>query len=264
LPTLADLAGIRVASDKPLDGKSLAPLLLQTGANWPDRMLFSHWNGRVSVRTQQHRLDPTGKLFDMLADPAQRSDVSQSQPEVAARLSQAVEAWKADVLADYQRVRQPFTVGYPEFPTTDLPARDGVPHGGVERSARAPNCSYFRNWTSTDDRITWDIEIHTAGRYEAVVYYACPAADLGSTIELRLEGSGNIQSTLTRANDPPPRGAEHDRVRREGESYMKDFQPHRLGVIELKSGRGELSLRALSIPGRQAMEVESVSLTLLK
>ena len=59
-----------------------------------------------------------------------------------------------------------------------------MPHGNVKRSASAPNCSFFTNWTSTDDSITWDIEVATAGKYEAVVYYTCPAADVGSTIEL--------------------------------------------------------------------------------
>lgn len=49
-----------------------------------------------------------------------------------------------------------------------LPARDGVPHGNVKRNARTPNCSYFTNWISADDRITWDVEVATGGEYEAV------------------------------------------------------------------------------------------------
>src|SRR5262249_9635954 len=65
LPTLTDLTGVAAPEGKPLDGVSLAPLLLGRGGDWPDRMIFSHWNGNVSVRTQQHRLDAAGKLFDM-------------------------------------------------------------------------------------------------------------------------------------------------------------------------------------------------------
>ncbi len=54
LPTLADLAGISVVSSKPLDGVSVAPLLRgDPSTGWPDRQLFSHWNGKVSVRSQQ-------------------------------------------------------------------------------------------------------------------------------------------------------------------------------------------------------------------
>ncbi|MAV37181.1 MAG: N-acetylgalactosamine 6-sulfate sulfatase, partial [Planctomycetaceae bacterium] len=65
LPTLAELTGIPVASEKPLDGVSLKRLLMDDGNDWPERMLFSYWRGRVSVRTQQFRLDHQGRLYDM-------------------------------------------------------------------------------------------------------------------------------------------------------------------------------------------------------
>jgi hypothetical protein len=144
-----------------------------------------------------------------------------------------------------------------------LPARDGVPHGSVQRSASAPNCSYFKNWVSTNDSITWNVEVATGGMYEAVVYYTCPVTDTGSIIELSLDGS-RIHATVSEANDPPLRGAENDRVPRQSESYVKDFKPLLLGTIELSKGRGLLTLRALSIPGKQVMEVRAVMLTLSK
>jgi arylsulfatase A-like enzyme len=263
LPTLADLAGVKVVSRKPLDGVSLAPLLRGTTANWPDRLIFSHWAGRVSVRSQRYRLDHQQQLFDMQADPGQDHDIAAEQPEVAARLSKVVAQWSAELLPGLGKTPQPFTVGYPDFPVTPLPARDGLPHGGVKRSSNAPNCSYFKHWTGLDDSITWDVAVETTGRYEAVIYYTCPAADVGSTIELSLNNS-RLQGTVDAANDPPALGAEHDRVPRQGESYVKDFQPLRLGVLELQSGRGQLTLRALKVPGQQVMEVRQVMLTLLK
>ncbi|MDO8541430.1 MAG: arylsulfatase [Opitutaceae bacterium] len=262
LPTLADLARVPLKPKKLLDGVSLAPLLTGTVKAWPDRMIFSHWNGRVSVRTQRHRLDDRGALFDLAADPMQDRDLAKDLPDVATRLAQATAQWKAELLPALKAAPLPFPVGYREFPLTQLPARDGVPHGQVKRSNRFPNSTYFLNWIHVDDRITWDVEVATAGRYEAIVHYACPKADLGAKIELGFKGS-RIAATVTESNDPPLRGAEHDRVARM-ESYVKDFQPFRLGTIELAAGRGELSLRALAIPGAQAMEVRAVSLTLLK
>jgi len=262
LPTLADFAGIPVASPKPLDGVSLKPLLLGTAKDWPDRMIFTHWTGKISVRTQRYRLDSAGKLFDMQADPGQDRDVAKEQPEMAARLSKAVGDWRKEVLPDLKSDDRPFPVGHPQFPLTQLPARDGVPHGGVQRSAAAPNCSFFQNWTNPEDRITWEIEVATAGRYEAVIYYTCPPADVGSTVELSFNGS-RIEGMVTEAHDPPLRGAENDRVPRRGESYVKDFKPLRLGVIELKPGRGPLTLRALKVPGQQVMDARAVHLRLL-
>ena len=262
LPTLADLAGIPVASTKPLDGLSLKSLLLGAAKDWPDRMIFSHWDGRVSVRTQRYRMDDHDQLFDMEADPGQDHDISDTAAEVSARLSKARAQWKADLLPGLTKDTRPFPVGYPQFPMTPLPARDGVPHGNVRRSASAPNCSFFKNWKRPEDSITWNIEVATAGKYEAVIYYTCPAADTGSTIELSFLGS-RLEGKVSEAHDPPLRGAENDRVPRQGESYVKDFKPLRLGTLELSKGRGLLTLRALSVAGRQVMDVRSIMLTFL-
>jgi hypothetical protein len=133
----------------------------------------------------------------------------------------------------------------------------------VKRSAPAPNCSFFQNWTSPDDSITWDVEVATAGRYEAVVLYTCPQADAGSTVELSLNGS-RTSAKVAEPHDPPLAGAEIDRVSREGESYVKDFKPLRLGELTLQPGRGSLTLRALDVPGKQVMDVRGVILTLVK
>jgi arylsulfatase A-like enzyme len=263
LPTLAELAGVPVAGGPPLDGRSLAPLLLGKTADWPDRMIFSHWNGRVSVRTQQYRLDDAGRLYDMTADPGQQRDVAREQPETAAKLSRAVAEWKAELLADLKKDTRPFPVGHPAFPTTPLPARDGVPHGTVRRSAGAPNCSFFTNWTNRDDRITWDVEVATPGRYEVEVHYTCPAADVGSTVELTF-ADARVSGKVTDAHDPPLRGREHDRVSRGSESFVKDFRPLRLGTVTLPRGRGPLTLRATDVPGKQVMDVRAVTLTLVK
>jgi arylsulfatase A-like enzyme len=263
LPTLTEMCGVPAAKGKPLDGVSLAPLLLGRGEAWPDRMIFSHWNGNVSVRTQQYRLDAAGKLFDLTKDPGQQHDLTRDEPQTATRLTEAVVRWKRDVLSELKKEDRPFTVGYAEFPRTPLPARDGVPHGNVKRSAKAPNCSYFTNWTSPDDRMTWDIEVATSGRYEIVLYYTCAKADVGSRIELSF-GDNKVEARVSEAHDPPLVGAEHDRVPRDGESFVKDFKPWNLGVLTLEKGRGLLTLRAVEVAGKQVMDVRAVVLTLQK
>jgi arylsulfatase A-like enzyme len=264
LPTLADAANISLKSPKPLDGKSLKPLLAGDVKNWPDRMIFSTWGGNVSVRTQQYRLDNSGALFDMQADPGQTQSVAKEHPEIAERLSKAVAVWKDDVqLAAQRDDHRPFTVGYAEFPRTMLPARDGIAHGGIERSSRAPNCSYFTKWTSTEGTITWDIEVHSSGKYEAIVHYTCPQSDLGSDVALDFNGS-STHAVVNEANDPPLIGQEIDRVPRTSESFVKDFKPMSLGTFNLKAGRGLLTLHALQMPGKSVMDVRMVELVLVK
>ncbi len=255
LPTLAEMAGVSLESPKPLDGVSLAPLLTDPGnaaADWPNRMIFSHWRNRVSVRTQRFRLDHEGKLFDIPADPGQDRDVTADHPDIARTLQAAVDDWKRDVLAGYDEDDRPFVIGHPDVPWTQVPARDGTAHGNIERSNKFPNCSFFRNWTSIDDKITWEVEVGEAGDYEVEIWYACPAADVGSTIELSL-GDSRLSGKITEAHDPPLRGMEHDRVERV-ESYVKDFRPMTLGTIHLEKGADTLTLKALEKPGTQVME----------
>lgn len=155
---------------------------------------------------------------------------------------------------------RPFTVGYREFPMTPLPARDGAPHGGIQRSSNAPNCSYFVNWKSLDDSITWDIEVHTTGDYEPAIYYTCPLADAGSTVELSFNDH-QATGQVTPGWDPPLIEGQ-DRSPRHGESVMKEFHKLRLATMHLEAGRAPLTLRALKIPGHSVMDVRIVTLTL--
>jgi hypothetical protein len=260
-PTLAALAGARPLAGKPLDGADLSPALRGATAPPADRTLIQHWNNQTSARTQQYHLDAAGRLYDMQADPGQKQDVAAAHPQIAATLRTAVADWRRDVLAESAASDdRPYPVGHHEQPLAELPARDGVAHGHIQRSAKAPNASYFTNWKSPDDSIAWPIEVATAGRYEAIIDYACPAADLGAEIELTC-GAARWTGAINAAHDPRPHGAEHDRVPRT-ESYAKDFRPLSLGVATLPAGRATLTLRAVNIPGQQAAQFSAIKLIL--
>lgn len=142
-----------------------------------------------------------------------------------------------------------------------LPARDGEPRGGVKRSTNAPNCSYFVNWTKTEDALVWSMEVVNAGLYRVSIDYTCPLADAGSRIELSLGGvrlSGNVTSGW----DPPLNTDQDNITRPKIESQMKPFRALDLGVITLPIARGELTLRTLEITGKSVMDVRRVTLTL--
>ncbi len=282
LPTLTALAGVSRVGDKPLDGRDLSPLLLKQSTDWPDRMIFSTWAGRISVRTQGHRLDDQGQLFDMLADPGQIKPITDREPETVARLKSAVTAWRQDVFSGARPAAtvaqtkgqqkaaggnavdpRPIPVGYREFPITMLPARDGEPRGGVRRSSPAPNCSYFVNWTSKEDSLVWLLDVHTTGHYEVVIDYTCPEPDVGSLIELSCRDS-RLAGRVTTGWNPPLYTNQDTLPRPHGESSMKEFRPLKLGEITLEKGQAPLTLRALEIPGQSVMDVRRVTLTLLR
>jgi len=253
LPTLTDFTGIEQSGGKPLDGLSLKPLLLDSNAQWEDRLIFNHWRNSTSVRSQQYRLDNKNQLFDMVNDPGQKNSISAQKPEILQELVSAKDAWKKEVLSEYdEEDDRPFPLGHPDFAFTQIPARDGKPSGQIERSNRYPNCSFFTNWTSTEDQISWDVEVLADGDFEVELYYTCPEKDIGSTIELDFEGS-KLSAKVIKGHNPPLTGMENDRESRT-ESYVKDFIPMVMGTIHLQKGKGKLTLKALDIPGSQAID----------
>ncbi len=154
---------------------------------------------------------------------------------------------------------RPFVLAHPDAIYTQLPARDGVAHGNIQRSNRFPNDSYFTNWTSTTDSITWDVEVLGEGEYIVEAYYTSAVGDEGAAVLLEI-GASSLEFRIEEPHDPPIRGMENDRVERQ-ESYVKDFKAMTLGNIQLLPGRTFLTLKALDIPGNQVMDLRLLLFT---
>ena len=198
-------------------------------------------------------MDTNGGLFDLDNDPGQRKDISKEQPELTKELARELERFRKDVVGELpEKDDRPFVIGHEDSPNTQIPARDGTAHGGIARSNKYPNCSFFGNWKSTDDKITWEVEVGETGEYEVELFYACAKADVGSTIVLSC-GEHSVTTKISEANEVPLRGMENDRVKR-AESYIKDFKPLSMGALRLEKGKGTLTLQATEIPGSEAME----------
>ena len=269
LPTLAGLAGIPHSPPQPLDGLNLTPLLVPSAEHrsrqqalsgqLDRRHIIATFRGRVSVRTNQHRLDHEGRLYDMQVDLGQTQDLTATNPAEAARLQQIAANFQNTVLDAVPRAAvERFPVGAVGAPLTELPARDGHGVGGVVHSGQAPNCSFFTNWKTLSDAIIWDVEIQTPGTYLAELWYTCPAAAVGSTIELSC-GDSRTTAMLKPFWDPPLNTTD-DRVPRKGESFVKPFRPLSLGEIDLKTGACQLRLQALDIPGDSVADVRRLVL----
>lgn len=258
LPTLADLAGVSTAKCKPLDGVSLRPLLEGRANDWPDRMIFSSWRRRVTVRTQRYRADHK-TLYDMVRDPGQRKNIAREKPEVHKRLVMAIRKWRDEVFAE-RWPRPPYPVAFDGTKTTVLPAQECIFRGkGLRFSSRHPNCSWVTNWASTDQYVYWDVNVATAGRYEVTLLYTCPADSVGTEIEVDFDGR-KLRAKIVDAYDPPLIDSP-DRVERT-ESYEKPFKPLVLGTVEWPKAKGKLSVRAVRAPGKQVMDLRAVVLRL--
>ena len=177
--------------------------------------------------------------------------MAKDYPEVYTAHLNAKENWLKEVPVASKSIR-PFTLGHPKFITTQLPARDGIAHGGIKRSNKYPNCSFFTNWKNLSDSITWDVEVLSDGDYEVILYYTCTKKNVGSTILLELD-SDSLSKKITEYHDTPLSGMENDRIPRI-ESYIKDFKPVSMGIMKLKKGKGQLTLRASEIIGEEVID----------
>ena len=254
LPTLAGLAQIDVRTKKIIDGKNLAPLLLEENPKWEDRLVFNHWQGKTSIRTRQFRLDHEDRLYDMINDRGQIRDISGEFPKVVDSLRKAKKNWLAETKPMTAKTDdRPLTLGHPDFEYTQIPARDGIAHGNIRRSNRHPNNTFFTHWKSEKDSITWDIDVLENGTFEVELYYTLAEENKGVTIQLT-NGMSMLKARINVAHDPPLTGMENDRDPRI-ESYVKDFIPIRLGEIFLKKGRRTMTLKASQFQGNAAMDV---------
>ena len=253
LPTLKDLAGIKAKPKNKLDGLSLKKLIFEKNIKWDDRYIYNYWRGRLSIRSQNFRLDNKNNLYDMNIDPNQLKDISLDRKEIFDSMKKTKTKWKNEVLSHLKtKDDRAFIIGHPELRNTQIPARDAKVNGLIKRSNYYPNCSYMTNWVNIEDTITWDAEVAEDGKFEVIVYYTCARDALGSEIELSFLDS-RVSNTIKKHHNPEEFGKKNDRSPRI-ESYVKDFIPLKIGVINLKKGKGTLVLRALKKNGEEMMD----------
>jgi len=101
LPTLIDLCGIRKPEDVEFHGVSLKPLLTGQESKWPDRVIVTDsqrveypikWR-KSAAMTDRWRLVNGVELYDIQADPEQRSDLAKDHPNVVQELREHYEEW---------------------------------------------------------------------------------------------------------------------------------------------------------------------------
>ena len=124
LPTLARLAGAEAPSDRTIDGRDMWPLLSdQPGARSPHEVLYFYWghelqalrSGRWKLHFPHEYRTPVGRppspgrpaetemrrigrsLFDLEADPGERTDVAAEHPDVVRKLEHLAEQARDDL-----------------------------------------------------------------------------------------------------------------------------------------------------------------------
>ncbi len=154
LPTLAEIAGAKLSPkvQSQVEGRSLVPLLENPKAEWPDRTLFTHvgrWPkganvndhkyAGCSVRVPRWHLVSEGngtarwQLFDLSADPGEKTNVADKFPDVVKKLDAEYDAWWASLppyLVNEDAVgpkdnpfKELYVKQFGQLPSTDSPPR---------------------------------------------------------------------------------------------------------------------------------------------
>ena len=277
LPTIMDLCGINDYKTKPLDGKSLVPLIDDKNTVWEERLLFTAWGGtklkdsKKAVRSKRWRAVDERRgweLYDMLNDPDQKKNLASIKVDQLFKFKIAYKDWFRKVTLDgFDSVA--IQVGHKErdevileghyaylFPAEKVrpnASRHGISYNGPAGWAN----DWIDNWKSTSAYPYWCLNVIRKGEYKILLKYACGKGDIGSKLQLEVSNSSvkfNVMKPFESKMMPSA-----DRINRK-EVYEQLWGTMDLGVVKLNKGFTKLKLRALEIPGGEAIELKEVHL----
>ncbi len=101
VPTMAEFCDVPLPDDRPIDGRSLAAVLASEDAPPPhERLHWVHYDGTFAQREGKWKLvsGPDGSwLCDLQADPGERSDLTDGEPERLADMVWHHNTWLREV-----------------------------------------------------------------------------------------------------------------------------------------------------------------------
>ncbi|MBC8352900.1 MAG: sulfatase-like hydrolase/transferase [Planctomycetes bacterium] len=169
-PTLMELCELdRPASWPSLDGRSLAPLLQNEDTQWRARTLHTQMHGGNgyakpddpweigTAMTERWRLVEGEELYDIIADPSQRNDVSADHLDVVKQLAKEHSEWFASVRSGMVPTR--IVIGSDIENPTQLTSQEWVmPRGG-------PPWSHGHVVNRMIANGPWWLDVAKSGRY---------------------------------------------------------------------------------------------------
>ncbi|PXW69804.1 putative sulfatase [Blastomonas natatoria] len=143
LPTVAAFAGLKMPTDRTIDGRSLRGVLTKSEPSPHEVLFFFDGNDIAAVRDRRYRLvlstfyrsfpvafERFGMplLFDLDKDPEERFSYLREQPDVAARLMARVGEMRAEVETLHKQAGNPFAPKDPSIPVGPVLSPDVRAH----------------------------------------------------------------------------------------------------------------------------------------
>jgi arylsulfatase A len=267
LPTLLSLCGIKHVPEKPVDGIDLSGVILEKEMP-TDRYIYTREgyqnldNCSASVRNSRYRLVRTPRdtlLYDMISDPSQVRDISGTESEVSAYMSELLLNWERELVNDYEPVTI-IRAGFEEEKYFILPVQDAVLTGNLRYSSIHPNQSHTEGWSEAGDSLYWNLEIEVPGVYNVELQYGCPPGKPGSEFVL-ISADDKINFSITESFESVIL-PERDYVIR-SESVERTWTWMDAGGFKLVKGKEQIILKLLKPSGDDAGLIKAIKLTRL-
>ncbi|HSW45253.1 MAG TPA: sulfatase-like hydrolase/transferase [Phycisphaerae bacterium] len=234
-PTLCEIIGAPLPTDRVIDGRSILPLLKTGRGDSPHDYLFHQWcrvrpspDKSWAVHHGRYKL-VNGELFDLQADPGEKNNIAADHPDIVKQLREAFLAWFADVTKGRTYERVPIEVGRPDENPVEIDVTWGEPVGSkVKPMYHNYNRDSVTDWSEPGDTVRWKIDVVRPGRYEVMLDYGCPPDQAGSRFRI-VVGSAGVEGTI----QPTP-----------GWDVFKSFT---VGTFELPKGPAVLEMKPVTI-----------------
>ena len=263
LPTVCELAGVPLPQDRPIDGRSLVPLLEAGGGEATQPYVYHTWDrffpnaderwaisdGRWKLLRQAGTLG----LFDLHEDPGETRNVADRHPDRVCELRAEFVRWFQEVTdgQDYRPV--PIPVGDPREPSVEIqPSWASLQGETVAYVFRGYDWDSIESWRQSGESAAWRLDVRHPGRYEVTISYGCAGRQSGGVLRLAAGRPGANDQVSTSVEFLPERTPAAD-----------VFVTRTLGVLDLHQGPVELKAQVLQTRGGELMRLNRLWLTRL-
>jgi hypothetical protein len=262
-PTFCELAGIPLPTDRPLDGKSLLPLLTAGKGTRHHEYVYHAWDRqfpnphkRWAISDQRWKLvcqvareelavRKNWQLYDLENDPGESTNLASRHPEVVDRLRAEFLRWFRDVTdgVEYQPV--PIPVGHPAEPLVEIQASWATQSGkNTQYVFRGYDWDTIEGWRDPGEQASWKLDVLHAGRYDVALTYGRSARD-GGTLRISVG-----EQTLDCSPPPTP--------------TPDVFERFDVGTLTLPAGPAVLRAEVVQSQGNELMRLNRIFLRRLE
>ena len=266
LPTLCELGGATVPTDRIIDGRSFASLLKAGKGDTHQEFVYHTWNRMLpspdtnwAISDQRYKLvraggggaqtkgsPENGSLYDLRADPSESRDVANHHPEKVRALRAEFVRWYADVTQGVNFEPVAIPVGHAdENPVEIQPSWAKTLGKGVEYVFEAYDWDTLQGWSAAGEAAEWRIDVARPGRYELTLDYGCSAANAGGKVRIGV-GRASVDFTPVHTGTP------------------NVFRRAVAGVLQLPAGPGTLRAEIVAAPAGEALRLNRLWLRRLE